>query len=487
MQLASAVRVVVLSLGMLCAAGHAAVIHVSPAGNDANAGQTWATAKRTVQAGLDAAAAGDQVWVAAGTYVGNIWLDNDVQLYGGFAGTETDLAQRDWTANVTILDGDEVDNVITAYYVSTAARIDGFTIRNGIGGYAYPIDYVGGGIYCNNASPTIANNSITANIATLGGGICCLGNSSPTIVSNTIFANEASLGGGIYSDSTSLLVTGNTITNNTAGLGGGISLQNSSGTVAGNTITNNTASDAGGGIYCYHADSRIASNVIAGNNAAGSDGGGICCDYSNPVIVGNTIVCNRAASAGGGIYCLSAAPVIAQTIIAFNSSGIFKYGTPMPLLSYNCVYGNRTSNYSGLADPTGINGNISADPLFVAASPGTDGLWGTTDDTYGDLHLLETSPCRNAGDPGFVPALGEKDIDNQVRVMAGRVDIGVDEFTWTGDANQDGYVDVVDLLSVVYAFGSYAGDLNYDASADFNKDGMVDVVDLLDVVYNFGN
>ena len=75
------------------------VIYVSPSGNDANDGLTWATAKRTVQAGLNAAAAGDQVWVAAGTYVENITLKSGVALYGGFAGTETDLSGRNWAAN----------------------------------------------------------------------------------------------------------------------------------------------------------------------------------------------------------------------------------------------------------------------------------------------------------------------------------------------------------------------------------------------------
>jgi parallel beta-helix repeat protein len=483
-----ALRGLVIALGILCVTAQAATIHVSTAGSDAKNGQTWPNAKRTVQAGLNAAAAGDQIWVAAGTYVENVWLADDVQLYGGFAGTEADLAQRDWTANVTIVDGDQLDSVITAFHVGTAARIDGFTIRNGMGGYTKPFGYVGGGIYCNNATPTIANNSITANSATVGGGISCLGDSSPTITNNTIFANSASMGAGIYSDSTSLLVTGNTITGNNAdSLGGGISLHNSSGMVAGNTITGNTSSDAGGGIYCKDATSRIADNVIAGNNAAGSDGGGICCDYSSPTITGNTITCNRASSLSGGIFCsVYASPTITNTIIAFNSSGIGIYGTPIPSVTYSCVCGNRLSNFSGMPDPTGTDGNISTDPLFVSATPGPDGLWGTADDTFADLHLVDSSPCRNTGDPAFVPTSGETDMDGQPRVMADRVDIGADEFTWMGDANLDGYVDVVDLLKLVYAFGTNTGEPGYDPACDFNNDGAIDVVDLLKLVYNFG-
>ena len=54
------------------------------------------------------------------------------------------------------------------------------------------------------------------------------------------------------------------------------------------------------------------------------------------------------------------------------------------------------------------------------------------------------------------------------------------------DANDDGCVDVVDLLSVVYSFGTTAADPGYDPTTDFNHDDLVDVVDLLELVGQFG-
>jgi hypothetical protein len=57
---------------------------------------------------------------------------------------------------------------------------------------------------------------------------------------------------------------------------------------------------------------------------------------------------------------------------------------------------------------------IDADPLFV-------------DPSSGDYHILPVSPCINAGNPDFVPAPGETDIDGEPRVMRGRVDMGADE------------------------------------------------------------
>ncbi len=77
-------------------------------------------------------------------------------------------------------------------------------------------------------------------------------------------------------------------------------------------------------------------------------------------------------------------------------------------------------------------------------------------------------------------------MDGQPRLIGSRIDIGADEFTYTGDVNGDGSVDVVDLLYFVDAFGTAPGDAKWNPACDFNNDGSVDVVDLLDLVFNFG-
>ena len=68
----------------------------------------------TLQSAIAAAQAGDQIWVAAGTHTPTTGLDrnttfslkNDVAIYGGFAGTETGLNERNINNNVTILSGE---------------------------------------------------------------------------------------------------------------------------------------------------------------------------------------------------------------------------------------------------------------------------------------------------------------------------------------------------------------------------------------------
>jgi hypothetical protein len=76
---------------------------------------------------------------------------------------------------------------------------------------------------------------------------------------------------------------------------------------------------------------------------------------------------------------------------------------------------------------------------------------------------------------------GTKDDYN---VLFRRMDLGGG---LAGDCNGDGSVDVVDLLTLVYAFGTTRGDPAFDAQADLNFDDAVDVTDLLEIVLNFGS
>jgi hypothetical protein len=469
------------SSGASWPSGPRGIVRVRPGGDDADDGSSWALAKRTVRAGIDAAArVGGQVWVAAGTYPERVVLPSFVHVYGGFAGTETDLSGRDVAGNGTILDGGQGGSVLaarTGYRIST---IDGFTIRNGSGTVVPTMGVpvrCGGGIYLSNGAPIVSNNTITGNHADRGAGFYC-SSAAAMFRNNAVVRNQASSGGGIYFANGRMA------------------------TVTNCRIEGNTALADGGGV-CIHMMASlwgqiatppwsefngIADSTIVGNRAL--RGGGICSESPFTFVRGVTIAGNIADSGGGFYYADMFSPsignvMVAGSIVAFNSSGI--YADYSWLLAFNCVYGNAGYNFYGMGNPTGTKGNISGDPLFERVpAPGADGVWGTADDDYGDLHLREDSPCRNAGDPAFAAAAGETDLDGQPRVMADRVDIGADEFTWAADANDDGYVDVVDLLSLVYSFGKEPGEDGYDGRCDFNGDSEVDVVDLLMLVEDFG-
>ena len=89
-----------------CALCHARIWHDSPLGNDANDGLTWTTALASPQTALDRAIPGDELWLAQGIYfpeveanrplpTASFFLRDGVSLYGGFAGTETSLEERE--------------------------------------------------------------------------------------------------------------------------------------------------------------------------------------------------------------------------------------------------------------------------------------------------------------------------------------------------------------------------------------------------------
>lgn len=54
------------------------------------------------------------------------------------------------------------------------------------------------------------------------------------------------------------------------------------------------------------------------------------------------------------------------------------------------------------------------------------------------------------------------------------------------DVNNDGVIDIYDLIIVSSAFGSVPGDSNWNPAADVNGDGGVDIYDLILIASNFG-
>jgi trimeric autotransporter adhesin len=158
---------------------------------DGGDGSNWANALTDLQDALAASSCQGitQIWVAAGTYKPTTGTDrtvsfamrNSLAIYGGFAGTETQLAQRNWNTNETILSGN-IGNLNTAddnsYHVlynysnqlNNSAVIDGFTIRDG---NTLPNASAknGAGMYNYDASPMVYNCRFINNLAENGGAV----------------------------------------------------------------------------------------------------------------------------------------------------------------------------------------------------------------------------------------------------------------------------------------------------------------------------
>lgn len=272
-----------------------AIIYVKTDGNDGKSGLSWALAKAKVQAGLNTAVSGDEVWVKMGTYNQRITLKAGVGLYGGFVGTETTRNGRNWVMNVTILDGGQGGSVDTSPSGATSATvIDGFTIRNGKALY-------GGGIYRSSSSPTISNNTITNNTARGdsvaetggdGGGMYCAASSAKVIRNNTVSNNMVEGWSGNYCYSIPFPPYQICNYASGGGCGGGLYCEGSNPTISGNTTASNQVSGlygspGGGGIACNQCTFTISGNLIGSNNHAWERGAGGVLDGMGP----NTSVC----------------------------------------------------------------------------------------------------------------------------------------------------------------------------------------------------
>jgi parallel beta-helix repeat protein len=240
----------------------------------------------TIQAAISAAGVGDTIIVCPGTYMENLYFNNEDLIVRSIDPLDPAIVAA------TVIDGGGNGSVV--WFFDDESTLEGFTIRNGNA-------EKGGGISISYSSPNIENNTIKENKANYGGGIYVYF-SSPTIIGNIITNNESKSGGGIHVDASFPTIENNTIESNEVNFsGGGIFMLNSSSTINSNTISSNEA-NSGGGIYLFSSSSTISGNNITSNKAS-SNGGGICVnDYSSPTITGNTITDNEANTYGGGIY-----------------------------------------------------------------------------------------------------------------------------------------------------------------------------------------
>jgi len=148
----------------------------------------------TIQEGIHAAMEGDTVLVAPSTYYENIDFMGKMVIVKSLGGPES-----------TCIDGGsspypELGSVVSFKSAERPGTIlEGFTIRNGFGTRVHKTgqyDWVGGGVYCFESSPTLIDLIITDNhVMDWGGGVYAE-LSMLTMSRLCIEGNSAPLGGG---------------------------------------------------------------------------------------------------------------------------------------------------------------------------------------------------------------------------------------------------------------------------------------------------
>lgn len=215
-----------------CPQGNILYVNRNATGN--NSGVSWQNAMTSLIDALNSTCPGiTQIWVAKGTYKPTInnsrdsafFQKNNLTIYGGFAGTETLLSQRNWRANPTILSGDigvANDNSDNSYNVirnvdnglNSTAILDGFIVK---GGNANKGDYTGnrgGAVHNRNSTPAYYNCIFTGNNAAEYGGAMFNQNTAPLVMNSVFNGNTALYGGGLYNESASTIVINSSFSGN---------------------------------------------------------------------------------------------------------------------------------------------------------------------------------------------------------------------------------------------------------------------------------
>lgn len=402
-------------------------VNANVSGGDGS-GNSWANAMPNLEDALNSASPiTTDIWVASGTYLPstssrsesfNMSVDN-LQIFGGFSGTETSITQRNIASNPTILSGD-LNGDDSGVDFSTATRsdnsyhvtlitadnivLDGLKIENGHANGTTTNSYGGGLFISDTAKDVIIKNcEFNNNVGLTGGAIRVYydTNTSATF-ENTIFNNNVSrYGSGLY-----FLVNANRT----------VTLDITNCLFVNNTSKNQTSANRG---YTGSA-AWIRANGASSN---------LTTTITNCTFANNTDIGTQASTVRGALGLSKGSSTHNTTInnsIFYDNEGASNATTlavsqghtalPTQTLVNNSIDEDNFSNLTLLTNTSNAN------PMFTSAT---------------DFTLQTGSPAIDSGDNSKIPAGINTDLLGNDRIFNTTVDMGVYEFGSTTLSNQE--------------------------------------------------
>ena len=349
----------------------AQVIRVAPTPSGSGNGSSWVNAS-SLQNAITNATSSTQLWLSRGTYNVSQTLNvtfnkSNLRMYGGFIGNETNLSQRNFVANPTIIDGQSTTQIMKIE--GNGFQADGLTFQNG-----FVTGTVTGGTNANSGGGAIfifAGNSVLRNCNFLnnvstserGAGAVYVRYGGNHLIENCLFQNNShtiattnSNGGGAIHNWDENLTIRNCefINNRSSRSGGAIYTWGQNLKIENTNFTNNHTDERGGAIHNNYYDISI-SNSIFEQNSSGENGGAI--DNDDLLYVTNSLFNgNTAAVVGGAIYNDGELYTANSTFVSnqntaiaysrFASSGSFNHITNV----FNSIFYNNTSVAPKLKD-----------------------------------------------------------------------------------------------------------------------------------------
>ena len=392
-----------------------------------NTGGSWTNAYTSLETALANNLNGKtEVWIARGTYTPssnnrNTRFEFNIDgllIYGGFAGNETNLSQRDYLSNKTILSGDLLGNDDASVTFNNSTRsdnslriinvsgdnilIDGITISGGYADATTGDGRFGAGLSLspNISNFTIKNTTVKDNVAYWAAGLNLSADRSGTVnisVDACVFDNNLT-----SNSATAMYVIPREGTNTT-----NFRLTNS-------LFKNNRTTDDGsrkgkGGmvwVRAYFTGTVISANIINNtfvNNL--NEGTDAASDFA-------TVAVSRRTGSFGNGY-------IANNIFWGNKNNNGNVALALGkgggsnisnnFAAFNSIDEDNFSNVSTKSNTSNI------DPLF-------------TDATNEDFTIQTSSPAKDTGDNSRIPSGITTDLFGNQRIFNATVDMGAYEF-----------------------------------------------------------
>lgn len=445
------------------------ILYVAPGGNCGAAAPCF----DNVQAAVDAAADGDEIRIATGTYTGThatpvppgyqspgliqtvitqvVYITKSLAIQGGYVISNWLVADPD--AHPTILYPNTAGRVfMVAGNINVA--IQGLEIK---GGNAYGLwgsttGDMGAGIFVLSATVSFTDNLFVRN--TIGGALG-LWFTTASVIQNTFDDNYTGLSivngvahivnnqftynlQGVGASGSTIIVKGNTFYNNHNGAnsaGAGVSVVLSQVTLDNNVFAYNRA-DYGGAIYAASGRITSTNNLIHHNTATGWGGGGMILSFMNGTLVNDVIINNHLADnlgRGSGIRVEYSHIDIAHATFSQNSGGergaIYCLGGCYLTVTNSIISHQRVGVYSGYPS----NEIVLDSTLWFNNDMNTEGasIFVITNSFEGDpafmadgYHITPGSAAIDRGVSTFVT----EDIDGTPRPAGAAPDLGADEF-----------------------------------------------------------
>lgn len=432
------------------------VVYVAPGGT--GSGASWSDPMGNIASAIETAGTTKAVWVKVGEYnVTEEIVVHGTKVYGGFAGTETAITDRELTitdepwsfAYPSVVKGNGSIRVFRATHA--ASLIDGFTVENGGATSSYISGMGGGAMIAGNSTVQnciVRNNKSNNNY---GGGVSILNGtlSNCLVEDNTTDGTSGNrMGGGIFTNpgaTATATIKDCVVRSNTAqavnGNGGGIAsfgggvtnILNSK--IYNNQAVNGTTLMNGGAIYFMsgNAESKIQNCLIYNNSGSTAIFTGNVANYYN-----NTIVNNE-----GYVYLSSPTATynLSNNIVWANNNGAAgaAAGFGGAANSENVLLNNNYIDYHH-PYPTAATGNNIVDkvnpPLFIQPTSFIGNATNATQETEivnANFQLQQSSPCI---DKGMTIAEVTTDIAGTARPLGTAYEIGAYEFNPSLSSNK---------------------------------------------------